>query len=107
MKSMTYNCLLETLTYNTQYEGENGATQLSVDFTGGGVDAYTKHVAFATAEGVIYDESLGIELVETFDIPDTWTAHGRGQIQPYAVSGTTIVRFAIKPIRFQRSVLVS
>lgn len=105
MKSMTYNCLLETLVYNPQYEGENDATLLTVSFTGCGVDAYTKHVAFITAEDEVLDSSLGTDIIETFNIPDEWTKHGRGQIQPYAVSGTTIVRFAIRPIRFLRSVV--
>lgn len=104
MKSMTYLCSEGTLTYNPQYEGENLATLLTVNFTGAGVDAYTKNVAFITSEGEILLHELGTDIIETMSVPDEWTKLGRGEIQPYAVSGSTIVRFPIKPIRFNRSV---
>jgi len=85
MKNLKFICVDSRLEITPQYETENAASQIVVDFTGAGVDTWTKWVNIETGDGTGVPISLGTGVICSTPILAAWLKKGRTKLQAYAI----------------------
>ncbi len=88
------------------YEGENDVALLTIDFTGCGVDAWSKWLDIRLYDGTGVPVSLGSGVVCTYTFPVSLMKRGRIEIQPYAIFDGDYVKYPVKQIVVNRSLQV-
>lgn len=104
LKQIIYKTKTETLTAVNQYDSENNATTLTIDFSNCYVDNWVKKVDYVV-NGVGSVLELGTDIVVSADLSSSNVLQGRVEIQPYAVNQENgyIVKFDVKTIVVNRS----
>jgi hypothetical protein len=105
LKNVTFTCLDGSLDMTgPQFEHEADISQLIVDFTGCGVDSWSKFVDLKLNNNQGVPLSLGTGLIGTVPIQTAWLIPGRIALQAYAVGPEDQrVYFEIKHIPVNRS----
>jgi len=105
LKNITFTCLDGTLDMTgPQFEHEADVSQLIVDFTGCGVDSWSKFVDLKLNNNQGVPLSLGTGVIGTVPVQTEWLIPGRIALQAYAVGPLEEkVYFEIKHIPVNRS----
>lgn len=104
MKQMILEVFENVLTFDNQQEGDNNATELTIDFTNCDVTGMAKWVDFVVADGSKVAVSLGVATIPTYNLPNSLTKEGVLLLQAYAKNGVDVTYLSkVFRVTFKRS----